>query len=72
MVRYSHGKLFYKPKNATVLNRNNNITRQIQIIKMMWGLFAMIRKGRNGEKKTFFGFVSHELSVLKSFYKLLW
>ena len=67
MVRYSHGKLFYKPKNVTVLNRNNNGTRQIQIIKMMWGLFAMIRKGRNGEKRRFL--VS---SVLKSFYKLLW
>ena len=53
MVRYSHGKLFYKHKNVTILNINNNGTRQIQIIKMMWGLFAMIRKGQNGEKRRF-------------------
>ena len=36
-LRYSLGKLFYKLKNITILNRNNNGKRQIQIMKMMWG-----------------------------------
>ena len=34
-LRYSLGKLFYKFKNITILNRNNNEKRQIQIMKMM-------------------------------------
>ena len=32
---YGLGKLFYKFKNITILNRNNNGTRQIQIMKIM-------------------------------------
>ena len=34
-LRYSLGKLIYKLKNITILERNNNGTRKIQIMKMM-------------------------------------
>ena len=34
-LRYSLGKLIYKLKNITILERNNNRTRKIQIMKMM-------------------------------------
>ena len=34
-LRYSLGKLIYKLKNITILERNNNGKRKIQIMKMM-------------------------------------